>query len=1194
MDRNISFINTIPLTGKSFIKELFMNKLKTAQLVCILLSLLFVVMASDINAAVSSVAGTDRNSAIAKTSGLLIPFIENRGQTDSDAKYYANTFAGTVYVTGKGDIVYSLLKPENTNEKSLSAELSVIRESVVGANEITAKGENKSITKINYFVGSERNWESNVPSYEGINLGNVYKGIQLKLKAYGRNVEKLFIVEGSGEVSDIRLRMEGVRNLHVNSSGELEIYTDIGMLKFTKPVAYQVIGGEKKEVPVSYEVCSNGEHGSPGLTYGFNISSYDKNYPLVIDPLLASTFLGGLYSDYGMGISLDAEGNVFVTGYTSSSNFPTASESFDSAYDTTYNNSSNSDYYYDAFVSKLSSNLDNLIASTFLGGSSNDYASSIALDSSGNVFVTGYTSSSNFPVASDSYGTGYDNSHNGSEDIFVSKLSNDLSSLKASTFLGGSSNDRGNSIALDSIGNAYVTGYTNSSNFPTASDSYGTAYDTTRNGSIDVFVSKFTNDLSTLMASTFLGGGGSDYGNSIAVDSGGNVYVTGYTYGYSSSNNYPVTPGAYDTSHNGYYDVFVSKLNSGLNEMLASTFIGGSDYDTGNSLAIDPLGNVFVTGYSYGYTSSSSSSYYPTTPGAYDTSVNGDYDVFISKFSNNLDLLLASTLAGGNDDDYAYSIALDSEGNVIVAGYTYYSSNYPTTTYAYDTSYNGNADVIVSKLDNNLSFLLASTFLGSSNGDYANAVVLDSAGNVYVTGSTWSSNFPTTFDAHDTTYNSSGSSSRDVFIAKLDSNMSDKPGTINVSTNIDSATFSVDGPSSGSGSGTSWSMSDAAPGTYKITYGEVDGYIAPFSEEKLLTSSGAINFTGQYVAKTGSIIVTTNISSAIFTINGTTIYSGSGTYWSTFDAESGEYTITYGDVDGYITPNSETKTLVYGSEIVFTGAYTPTAGSIVVMTNLESSTFELDGPAVYSGSGTLWNREDTIPGSYTIKFGEVEGYTSPAEETKVLDPEGYVIFIGLYTPVPGIINVSTNISAATYTIEGPELYSGTGKSWSKDDAYPGAYVITYKNVPGYKTPASETKLLSNGGAVVFKGHYVKLLSADLTAKGVKSRKSVNRGGQFKLKAFVTNSGKAEADSFKVSFYLSSNKNLSIDNDSLIGTKKLNSLKKGKSRKTVLNWHVPSGLSSGKYYIKVVWDYNNYVDESDEDNNIEISSRIEVK
>ncbi|WP_448377657.1 DUF7948 domain-containing protein, partial [Fervidobacterium sp.] len=486
----------------------------------------------------------------ASMSKLQVPFIENRGQVHEDVAYYAKTFGGTVFVTKDGRLVYSLPEgsrnkgPLKGNEEGESKPIKgvALYESFVDGTIKGVKGEAPSVTKVSYFKGNDPSkWRSGVNTYSLISLGEVYKGIELKLKAHGNNVEKLFYVKPGSRPEEIRIKLEGVNGIKVNEKGELEISTALGAVTFTKPVAYQEIEGKKVDVEVSYKVIESKGDDKTAL-YAFNLGNYDKTRELVIDPLLASTFIGGSGYDYGYSIALDSTGNVYVTGRTNSSDYPTTS----GAYDRSFNG------ILDVFISKLNSDLSELLASTFIGGSGYDYGYSIALDSAGNVYVTGYTESYNYPTTSGAYYT----SHNGSYDVFVSKLNSDLSELLASTFIGGSYDDGSYSIALDSEGNVYVTGGTYSSNYPTIQG----AYNTSHNGGWDVFVSKLNSDLSELLASTFIGGSDFDYGYSIALDSAGNVYVTGGTY----SSDYPTTSGAYDTSHNGGWDVFVSRLDANL------------------------------------------------------------------------------------------------------------------------------------------------------------------------------------------------------------------------------------------------------------------------------------------------------------------------------------------------------------------------------------------------------------------------------------------------------------------------------------------------------------------------------------------------------------------------------------------------------------------------------------------------------
>ena len=305
-----------------------------------------------------------------------------------------------------------------------------------------------------------------------------------------------------------------------------------------------------------------------------------------------------------------------------------------------------------------------------------------------------------------------------------------------------------------------MAGETNSSDFPVTSG----AYDTCANGFTDVFVSKLDSNLTSLLASTYMGTAEYDYGQALAIDTSGNVYVAGMT----NSLDFPVTSGAYNTSYSGNTDTFISKLNNGLTSLLASTFLGGHDVDSGYSLALDTSGNVYVTGVT-------TSSDFPVTSGAYDTSYNGATDAFVSKLNSGLTSLLASTFLGGSIDwDAGNSIAIDGGGNVYVLGSTM-SSDFPTTSGAYDITFNGNfstVDVFISKLNGGLASLLASTFLGGPDFDSGQSLALDTSGIVYVTGTTGSSAFPTTSGVYDTSFNSGGVYPYDAFISKIDGNLS--------------------------------------------------------------------------------------------------------------------------------------------------------------------------------------------------------------------------------------------------------------------------------------------------------------------------------------------------------------------------------------------------------------------------------------
>ncbi|MEW6043424.1 MAG: SBBP repeat-containing protein [Thermoproteota archaeon] len=679
---------------------------------------------------------SDSSLAVMQVNQARLPFIENQGQVDDEIKFYANTFAGTIYVA-EDELVYRSIiddgKSYVTKERFLNGNLSPL-------------GVEKSQSIINYFKDKPENWKTNVPTWSVISLGQVWPSIEVDLKAYGNNVEKIFTVLPGGSVSDIKTSFDGVSRLQIAESGQLVLDTELGTIKFSKPIAYQILQNQKMPVEIAYILVDE-------KSYGFSVGAYRIDLPLVIDPLIASTFVGGDNDDQAFAITRDSSGHVFITGQTfdSTSDYPSTS----GVYDTTNNGN------YDVFVSKLNGDLSLLSASTFIGASGADRAFAIVADSSDNIFVTGDTLSAAFPTTVGAYNT----TAAGSNEVFVSKFNNALTSLSASTFLGGTALDSGRAITTDSSGNVYVTGLTNTAggtNFPTTSG----AYDETHNGSDDVFVSKLNNNLTSLLNSTFVGGASDEVGYSIVLDSSGNVYITGY-----ANSGFPTTAGAYDNSSAGAQEVYVSKLNNNLTSLLNSTFVGGDSVDVAYDLALDSSGNVYITG-----ETQDGATDYPVTTGAYDTTLGGSNDAFVSKLNSNLSSLLNSTYIGGSGFDRGLSIAIDSSGKPYIAVRTTdAATDYPVTTGAYDTTHNGMDDVAITKLDSNLSSVIASTFVGGSANDRPYGMLLDSSNNVFVAGETDNgvTDYPVTTSAYDTTQNGL----IDVFVSFLDCNLSNSTST---------------------------------------------------------------------------------------------------------------------------------------------------------------------------------------------------------------------------------------------------------------------------------------------------------------------------------------------------------------------------------------------------------------------------------
>jgi hypothetical protein len=609
--------------------------------------------------------------------------------------------------------------------------------------------EDESPTRVSLFKGQDPSkWKAGLPSYNLVNFGEVYSGIELSLATAGGSIEKVFSISPGADPEDILIRIDGADELGTKEDGRLVVQIGGKVIEFTKPVAYQDIAGKRNYIEVAYKVQGN--------EYGFDIGDYNSCEPLIIDPLLASTYFGGsgaegnaagqeIFGDLDMTIGGDS--NIYVTGLTESADFPTTTGAYEEDYVGNL----------DLFILKFDADLSTLLAATYLGGSGNErfyFVRTIAIDYSGYIYVSGTTQSSDFPTSPDAY----DRLISGTADVFVSKLSADLTTLVASTYLGGSSTEARASIALDENGNVFVAGTTYSNNFPCSDGAFDQYYA----GTCDFFVSKFDANLSTLLASTYLGEIYREDYPSILIDNSGNVVVSGAT----GSEDYPVTPNAYDTSFNGPFthgfwdlDVCVSKLDNSLSTMLASTFIGGDDYEGGLQLTRDSNGNIFVAGHTW-------DANYPVTDGVLDQEFSGD-EYFISKLDGDLTSLLASTFITPEDAGlgYIWHLITDNNGYVCHTGITS-ADDLPTTYNAYDNSFNGgDRDCYLTKIDNNLTEIVYSTYFGSSGEEGGSSVAINASGEAYVLGFTnSSSDFPITPGAYDADYNGGPS---DAFIAKF-------------------------------------------------------------------------------------------------------------------------------------------------------------------------------------------------------------------------------------------------------------------------------------------------------------------------------------------------------------------------------------------------------------------------------------------
>jgi hypothetical protein len=707
------------------------------QLVKPRLSALAAIALCTIAIAASADSEPDRGRLRRAYGNLPLAFVENRGQTDARVRYYAHGPLYAFYLTHDA-LVLSFAKPAKSGGTAATGRpvggVNLFLQFLGASPGVIIEGEGRAPGDVNYLVGDDRaQWRTHLPRYTRVVYRGLWRGVDLALVDESGSLKYEFHVQPGARVADIRLAYGGADSLMVDGSGSLLIGTAMGVLRDSPPVAYQDIGG--KRMPVASRYVLRKANGAK-KAYSFVVGEgYRAEHPLVIDPGLGySTFLGGTSHESPAALAVDAAGNAYVVGFTQSPNFPTTPGAFDRTGSASNN--------LDAFVTKLNATGTALVYSTFIGAGNSEWGRAIAVDAAGDAYIAGQTKSSSFPTT----GGAFDRTFNvdncprcgiDQEDAFIAKLNAAGSSLIYSTFLGGTQFDDGMAIAVDTAGNAYVAGETGSSNFPTTAG----AFDRTRNGEFDVFVTKLNAAGSALVYSTYLGGSLVDLPGDIVVDSANTAFVVGDT----RSPDFPTTAGAFDTTANGAFDGFVTRLNATGSALVYSTFLGGSDMEGAGSIALDAAGHAYVAG-------ATPSADFPTTPGAFDTVLDGGYDAFVTKLDATGSLLVFSTFVGGSEGDSFSGIALDASGSVWLSGSTS-SADFPATPDALDPSFNGSVtDAIVANLDAAGESLLFATFLGGTSNEGSSDIALGT-GTIYVTGQTMSPDFPTTAGAFDRVWN---------------------------------------------------------------------------------------------------------------------------------------------------------------------------------------------------------------------------------------------------------------------------------------------------------------------------------------------------------------------------------------------------------------------------------------------------------
>jgi hypothetical protein len=546
----------------------------------------------------------------------------------------------------------------------------------------------------NFLIGRDaKHWRTGVEMYSKIRYRELYPGIDAEYLAAGGRMKSQFVVSAGGDPGRIRIAYPSSGVLAIEKGGSL-VYRQSGLeLREEAPEVLQ--GGRR--IAGRYRLVD--DH-----TVGFEIGGYDPGQTLVIDPVVSyCTYLGGSGLGAVTAVATDSSGNEYVAGYTEASNFPVSGG-------IQLSNRGG----VDAVIAKLNPTGTAVVYATYIGGYGDDRAAAIAVDAAGEAIVVGSTASANFPLASAIRAT-----LGGGRDGFVLKLNAAGNGLVYSTYLGGSGWDQATAAAVDSAGNAYIAGDTQSSDFPVLS-----APQPALGGATDAFVAEL-NPTGAVLFSTYLGGISAEHAAGIAVDLSGNIYVAGGTY----SSNFPAT-GAVQASNGGGEDAFVTKLTASA--FLYSTYLGGSGTDQANAIAVDGSGDVYIAG-------TTTSPNFPVTAGALRTAFNNISDAFVAKLNAGGSSLGYASYLGGSASNGVYGIAVDSHGNVYAAGATT-SWDFPVVN-AIQSTLNGLQNAFISELNPSGSMLLFSTYYGGSGADIAYSIALD-ASNIYAGGQTSSSNFP--------------------------------------------------------------------------------------------------------------------------------------------------------------------------------------------------------------------------------------------------------------------------------------------------------------------------------------------------------------------------------------------------------------------------------------------------------------------
>jgi hypothetical protein len=906
---------------------------------------------------------------------LPLGFELNKGQLDPAVKFFARGPGYGIFLTQQG-LVMELrnehrqapdkAQPEHRLRKETSKP-QVVTIKVPGSNlHPTVAGLEELPGKNNYFIGNDpKQWRTDVSNYAKVKYSDVYPGVDMIYYGNNGQLEYDFIVGPGADPKAIKLSFDGVERLSLDENGDLLVSSGGSVLRQHKPVVFQEIAGGRRKIESSYRILDQRQ-------VTFEVGDFEHDKPLIIDPVLTySTYLGGSGDDYLGDIALDSAGNVYVIGYTYSTNFPRLN-----AYQNTAPGTP------DLYVTKINAAGTALLYSTYVGGSSNEFGGAITVDASGVAYVAAESWSNNFPTVN-----AYQPAHSAIADVVLFKLGASGNTLLYSTYLGGSQNDTPFSIGVDSSGNMYVGGQTQSSNFPVAN-----AYQPTFGGGTcgsqscyDAFVTKFNPAGSSLIYSTFLGGSNDDSG-SIVLGAGGVVYIAGSTL----SANFPkVNP--LQSTLGGGRDVFVTLLDAAGTGLVFSTYIGGQADDSAGDAALDSDGNLYVTGLT-------SSTNFPTV-NAFQSTVADVQDGFVFKLSASGNALLYSTYLGGHQVssssiEYGSDITVDADGNAYVTGNAD-SDDFPVVDPILSCK---RSDPFVAKISPSGSALLFSTCIGGAASDYGRSIALSPSGDIYVGGETLASDFPTAAPIQATHGGGSSPSPRDAFLFKIgtDNGFSISGQIADAGGNpIPSVTVSLTGRQTGTvftDAAGFYSFPHLLTGNYTLTPSKSFVTFTPASQTfNNLTSNQTADFTGSVsqVTLNGKVKDANGTGVAGVTVSlsgsqtGSQLSDAQGNYTFSNLSAGGNYTLTPSRNADTFTPVSKSFTNLSSNQTVdFKLVYkisgqvtdsigTPVSGVTITLSGAQTGSAFTDLNGNYSFLNLSANASYTVTPSkpgYTLTY----------------------------------------------------------------------------------------------------------------------------------------------------------------------------------------------------------------------------------